>query len=61
MVSVRPRLMVFSLHCVVCRTKKIFTFLLNRTNTVNGKRYGDDPTVLAWETGNEMQHNYRGE
>ncbi|GAA95566.1 glycoside hydrolase family 5 protein [Mixia osmundae IAM 14324] len=34
--------------------KKIITYLLNRVNTVNGVRYGDDATILAWETGNEM-------
>lgn len=38
--------------------KLILDFLLNRVNTINGCRYGDDPTILAWETGNEM--NYRG-
>lgn len=31
-------------------------FLLNRVNSINGCRYGDDPTILAWETGNEMNH-----
>lgn len=34
--------------------KKLITFLLDRTNTVNGVRYGDDDTVLAFETGNEL-------
>ncbi|KZO95163.1 glycoside hydrolase family 5 protein [Calocera viscosa TUFC12733] len=38
--------------------KLIITYLLNRVNTVNGVRYGDDPTFLAHETGNEM--NYLG-
>ena len=37
------------------------SYLLNRRNTITGVRYGDDPTVLAWETGNEMQHNFIGE
>ncbi|GAA5968157.1 hypothetical protein JCM11641_003752 [Rhodosporidiobolus odoratus] len=36
--------------------KLIIDFLLNRTNSINGRRYGDDPTILAWETGNEMNH-----
>ncbi|BGP13851.1 hypothetical protein JCM10213v2_001789 [Rhodosporidiobolus nylandii] len=36
--------------------KLIIDFLLNRVNTINGRRYGDDPTILAWETGNEMNH-----
>ena len=42
------------------RTKLIFTFLLNRVNTITGRRYGDDPSILAWETGNELQHNFKG-
>jgi hypothetical protein len=28
--------------------------IINRVNTVNGLRYGDDPTIAAWETGNEL-------
>lgn len=28
--------------------------VLGRTNTVNGIPYADDPTILAWETGNEL-------
>ncbi|BGP11592.1 hypothetical protein JCM10049v2_007502 [Rhodotorula toruloides] len=27
---------------------------LQHTNVYNGKRYADDPTILAWETGNEL-------
>ncbi|WAQ86063.1 hypothetical protein PtA15_6A693 [Puccinia triticina] len=34
--------------------KKIITFFLNRVNTYNGHRYGDDNTILAFETGNEL-------
>ncbi|PLW15315.1 hypothetical protein PCANC_11296 [Puccinia coronata f. sp. avenae] len=34
--------------------KKLISFLLNRVNTINGVRYGDDDTVLAFETGNEL-------
>ena len=36
--------------------KLIIDFLTNRVNSINGRRYGDDPTILAWETGNEMNH-----
>ncbi|KAI7961467.1 hypothetical protein MJO28_001956 [Puccinia striiformis f. sp. tritici] len=34
--------------------KQIITYFLNRINTYNGIRIGDDQTVLAFETGNEM-------
>lgn len=34
--------------------KKITSFLLNRINTFTNIRIGDDPTILAFETGNEM-------
>src|SRR5690606_11396930 len=27
--------------------------LVRRINTVNGKRYRNDPTILAWQTANE--------
>lgn len=35
--------------------KILITQLMERINTVNGRRYGSDPTVLAWQTGNEMR------
>ncbi|KAM0790852.1 hypothetical protein ACM66B_004695 [Microbotryomycetes sp. NB124-2] len=28
--------------------------MMNRVNAYTGVRYGDDPTILAWETGNEL-------
>jgi hypothetical protein len=34
--------------------KEFIVWLLNRKNTVTGKRYKDDPTILAWELGNEI-------
>ncbi|GJN88588.1 hypothetical protein Rhopal_001554-T1 [Rhodotorula paludigena] len=43
-------------HTMVESFKLIMDFLLNRVNSINGRRYGDDPTILAWETGNEMNH-----
>ncbi|KAJ3053948.1 hypothetical protein HK097_003021 [Rhizophlyctis rosea] len=34
--------------------ENLITHTLNRKNTVNGVRYGDDPTILGWELGNEL-------
>ncbi len=34
--------------------KETIRFILTRTNTVTGFRYSDDPAVLCWETGNEV-------
>lgn len=36
--------------------KKTIGFVLNRTNTITGVKYRDDKTILAWETGNELQN-----
>ncbi len=33
--------------------KDYLTHLLNRTNTITGVRYADDPTIMTWELGNE--------
>ncbi len=34
--------------------KQMITHLLNRTNSVTGVKYMDDPAILCWETGNEI-------
>lgn len=35
--------------------KDLIARLVNRVNTVTGVAYKEDPTILAWETGNELQ------
>ncbi len=37
--------------------KKMITFLLTRVNTRTCIRYSDDPAILAWETGNELDQD----
>lgn len=37
------------------RTKKLYTKVLDRVNTINGVRYGDDNAFWSIETGNEMK------
>ncbi len=34
--------------------KQMITHLMNRTNSVSGIKYKDDPAVICWETGNEI-------
>ncbi|WP_051303061.1 hypothetical protein [Psychromonas aquimarina] len=34
--------------------KTIVDYVLNRTNTISGIKYKDDPAIFAWETGNEL-------
>ncbi|MEN0048174.1 MAG: hypothetical protein AAF806_14025, partial [Bacteroidota bacterium] len=36
--------------------KKTIAHVLNRKNTITGIKYKDDKTILAWETGNELQN-----
>lgn len=34
--------------------KQVMDYVMNRVNTLTGVRYKDDPAILAWETGNEL-------
>lgn len=39
---------------VIADFKQYISYLLNHVNPYTGKAWKDDPTILAWETGNEM-------
>lgn len=43
-------------YCLQVREdfKTVMRLIVNRRNAVNGTVYRDDPTILAWETGNEL-------
>ena len=38
-------------------TKALFTYMLNRTNYYTGVKYKDDPAVMAWQIGNELDRS----
>lgn len=37
--------------------KEIISSILDRENSLTGIKYKNDPTILAWETGNELEFN----
>lgn len=39
---------------VIADFKKTVAYVLNRRNSLTGVLYRDDPTILGWETGNEL-------
>ncbi len=39
---------------VIADFKRTIGFVLRRRNTITGIRYADDPAILGWETGNEL-------
>lgn len=41
--------------------KDYITQYLNHINAYTGVRLGDDPTILAWETGNELGGYFLGD
>jgi len=49
-----PKLPFLLTRAFPCSFKVIIDRLANRVNTINGRRYKDEPCILAWETGNEL-------
>ena len=50
----KPREAFFSDEQVIGDFQRTLDHLILRTNTVNGRPYRTDPTIFAWETGNEL-------
>lgn len=50
----KPRDAFFRDPEVIGDFEKTIEKVILRTNTVNGRAYRDDPTIYAWETGNEL-------
>ncbi|KAI8621761.1 hypothetical protein BC830DRAFT_1092828 [Chytriomyces sp. MP71] len=48
----------FSDKAVVANFKSLVTFVTTRINTVSNISYARDPTIYAWETGNELSNTY---
>jgi len=49
-----PESAFFSDPQVIADYQAHITHVLDHVNRYTGRRYGDDPTIMAWETGNEM-------
>jgi len=50
----KPRSAFWSDPLLIDDFKRTVRFVLERVNTRNNVPYKDDPTILAWETGNEL-------
>ena len=50
----KPRDAFFSDPELISDFQKTIEKVIHRTNSVNGCPYRDDPTIFAWETGNEL-------
>lgn len=50
----RERLEFYTDPQIIEDFKKVIEKVMNRSNVFTGVRYKDDPTILGWETGNEL-------
>jgi endo-1,4-beta-mannosidase len=50
-----PESEFYTNEAVIDHFKEFIARILNRVNTYTGVAYKDDPTILAWESGNELQ------
>lgn len=50
----------FTNSTVIANFKSFVSYVVNRVNAYTGIRYGDDPTIFAWETGNELNTGTSG-
>ena len=50
----KPREAFFTDEQVIADFERTLDHVILRTNTVNGRPYSTDPTIYAWETGNEL-------
>lgn len=51
----KPKTAFWDDPAVLNEFKKTVAFVVQRVNTITGRRYGDDPAILGWETGNELE------
>ncbi|KAI8826645.1 glycoside hydrolase superfamily [Fimicolochytrium jonesii] len=42
---------------IITNYKTLIRLVLTRNNTITGRLYSDEPAILAWETGNELEYN----
>ncbi|MFH2027555.1 MAG: NosD domain-containing protein, partial [Nanoarchaeota archaeon] len=45
----------YTSECTKNYYKRYIAYFLNRTNAITGIKYKDDPTILAWQLGNEIR------
>jgi hypothetical protein len=51
----KPQESFFTDPEIIADYERTVAHVIGRTNTYTGARYADDPTILCWETGNELK------